>query len=197
MTRPVRVLGIAGSPRRGGNTEILLDRFLTGAADAGAEVEKLVVSHLDLRGCIGCDTCWAADQCALEDNFEPVNRKLIESDVVALAAPLYFLHVPAQTKALIDRGQRQWAREFVREAPLRPTEAGRRQRRGVLLSVGGSPNPDFCGIVQTVRAFFDVYHIEYWDDLLYKDVDAKGEIEEHPTALQEAFDLGGEAVSLV
>lgn len=194
MTRPVRVLGIAGSPRRGGNTETLLDRFLAGAAGAGAEVEKIVVSHLNLRGCIGCDTCWAADQCALEDDFTQVNRKLIESDVVALAAPLYFLHVPAQVKALIDRGQRQWAREFVRGDSLGPTAAGRERRRGVLLSLGGSPAIDFCGIVQTVRAFFDVYHIAYWDDLLYKDVDDKGAIEEHPTAMQEAFDLGSEAV---
>lgn len=196
MSPPVRVLGIAGSPRRGGNTETLLDRFLAGAAEAGAEVEKVIVSHLDLRGCIGCDTCWKADQCALEDDFTRVNRKLIESDVVALAAPLYFLHVPAQTKALIDRGQRQWAREFVRKSSLPSTAAGREGRRGVLLSVGGSPHPDFCGIVQTVRAFFDVYQIAYWDDLFYKDVDAKGAIEEHPTALQEAFDLGTEAVEL-
>ncbi|MGD1992416.1 MAG: flavodoxin family protein [Anaerolineae bacterium] len=196
MTRPVRALGFAGSPRRGGNTEIMLDRFLSGAAGAGAEVEKLVVSDLNLRGCIGCDSCWEQDRCCLTDDFERVNRLLIESDVVALASPLYFLHVPAQVKALVDRGQRQWARQFVRAEPLPPTAAGRQRRRGVLLSAGGSPNPDFCGIVQTVRAFFDVYNIDYWDDLLYKDVDAKGAIEEHATALQEAFDLGVEAVKL-
>lgn len=196
MTPLVRVLGIAGSPRRGGNTETLLDRFLAGAAEAGGEVEKLIVSRLNLRGCIGCDTCWAADRCALEDDFLPVNRKLIESDIVVVAAPLYFLNVPAQVKALIDRGQRQWARKFVRHESLRPTAAGRERRRGVLLSTGGSPDPDFCGIVQTVRAFFDVYNVDYWDDLLYKDVDAKGDIGEHPTALQEAFDLGIEAVHI-
>lgn len=196
----MKVVGIAGSPRRNGNTEILLDQFLAGAEDAGAQVDKVVLPRLDISGCLACNGCWEDGVCVVEDNFQSVNEKLIESDVVALASPLFFWNVSAQAKALIDRGQCQWARKFVVKKPLTPTLAGRKRRRGVFICVGGDSRRYFEGVVRTVRSFFRVYQIDYWSDLLYNDVEAKGEIKEHSkagnssAAMQEAFDLGRRAV---
>ena len=191
---PIRVLGIAGSPRRQGNTETLLDRFLAGAESAGAQVEKIVVARLKIAGCIACDGCWDDGHCIVQDDFQPVYEKLVAADVIALATPMFFWSVPAQVKALIDRSQCQWARKFVLKAPLAATPAGHARRRGAFICVGGSPRPYFDGVIRTVKAFFAVHEADYWRALLHEHVDAKGEILKHPTALQEAFALGTRAV---
>jgi multimeric flavodoxin WrbA len=193
-TEPIRVLGIAGSPRRNGNTEALLDRFLSGAEGAGAAVEKIVVARLKIAGCVACDGCWDDGQCVVRDDFQSVYDKLIVADVIALAAPLFFWNLPSQVKALIDRSQCQWARKFVLKAPLAATPAGHARRRGVFICVGGAPQPDFSGAVPTVKGFFAVHEAEYWGELLCGNVDTRGEISRHPTALQEAFALGVRAV---
>jgi len=193
---PIRVLGIAGSPRRQGNTETLLDRFLAGVESAGAQVEKVVLARLKIGGCMACDGCWEDGRCIVQDDFQSVYEKLIAADVIALAAPMFFWNVPAQVKALIDRTQCQWARKFVLKAPLAATLAGHVRRRGVFISVGGtSPRPDFSGAIRTVKGFFGPYEARYWGELLYGPVDAKGDILQHPTTLQEAFDLGMRAVN--
>jgi multimeric flavodoxin WrbA len=185
------VLGIACSPRRGGNSETLLDRFLDGACSAGAEVEKLVVARLHLQECVSCEECYEEGViCPVEDDFAEVNRKLIAADVIAFAVPLYFLHMPARAKALIDRGQSQWSRKYVRDDPLEPTATGRDRRRGVLICVGGSPHPDFHGVIQTMKSYFDVYETDYWEQLLCRSVDAHGAVKERPDMLQAAFELG-------
>ena len=197
--KQMKVVGIAGSPRRNGNTEILLDRFLLGVGRgercAGpVEVDKVVMTRLNVAGCVACGGCWDDGRCVVEDDFQSLNDKLVAADVIALAAPLFFWHLPSQVKALVDRSQCQWARKFLLKVPLAATQAGHTRRRGVFICVGGGPQPDFSGVVRTVKGFFGVYEVDYWGELLYGDVDAKGEIKAHPTALQEAFDLGVRAV---
>ncbi len=191
----VRVLGIAGSPRRRANTETLLDRFLMGAENSRATVEKVVLARLRIAGCIACDGCWEEGRCVVQDDFQLLHEKLIAADVIALAAPLYFWNLPAQVKAVVDRSQCQWARKFVLKAPPLLTAAGRDRRWGVFLSVGGESDPDFVGAVKTVRGFFGVYGAEYWGELLVGGVDARLEILRHPEALQRAFELGNQVVA--
>lgn len=190
----MKVLGLAGSPRSGGNTETLLDEFLAGAESAGADVDKITVAGLEIAGCAACDGCWKDGRCVIEDDFQGLEEKIVSADVIALAAPLYFWSVPAPVKALIDRSQCQWVRKFVLRKLLPPTPAGRVRRRGVFLCVGGEPRPDFAGAVKTVRGFLGVYEADYWGELLYGGVDARGQINAHPTALKDAFALGVKAV---
>jgi hypothetical protein len=191
----LQVVGLAGSPRRGGNTETLLDRFLAGAVSAGANVEKVVVADLRIAGCISCDGCWQDGRCVVQDDFQQVHERLLCADVIAVAAPLFFWGLPAQLKALIDRGQCQWARKVVLKVPLAPTLAGHDVRRGVFICVGGTRHPDFSGAVRTVCGFFDVYGTEYWAELLRGEVDRRGDIGGKPAVLQEALDLGVRAAS--
>ena len=195
MSEPIRVLGLAGSPRRHGNTERLLDRFLAGAHEAGADVEKVLVARLDIAACISCGGCWKEGLCVVQDEFQHVNEQLVASDVIALAAPLFFWNVPAQVKALIDRGQSQWARKFVVRKPLPSTPAGHERRRGVFICVGADRRRHSEGAVRTVRSFFQVYEADYWGELYYNEIEGRGEIKEHPTAMQEAFDLGQRAIT--
>jgi multimeric flavodoxin WrbA len=192
---PVRVIGLAGSPRRNGNTEALLDRFLAGAAGGGAQVEKVVLARLKVRGCVACDECHETGACAIRDDFQIVFDKLLTADVIALAAPLYMWNVPAQAKAVIDRSECQWARRFVLGAPLAGMPAGSRQRRGVFISTAGQVDANFQGAIMTVEEFFDVREAQYWGEILCSGIDPKAAIADHPARLDEAFELGSKVVT--
>ncbi len=192
--KPLRVLGIAGSPRRHGNTEMLLDRFLGGAEESGARVEKIIAARVNVAGCIACDGCWDDGLCIVQDDWQEVYERLITSDVIVLASPLFFWNVPAQAKAIIDRCQCQWARKFVVKNCLSPTPAGHERRRGVLLCVGGDSRAWFDGVRKTVEDFFHVNEADLWGELLYAGIDAQGDIAHHATALADAAALGRRAV---
>ncbi|MEE9200220.1 MAG: flavodoxin family protein, partial [Candidatus Brocadiales bacterium] len=113
-----KLLAIAGSPRRGGNSELLLDEAIKAARDIGLETEKLVVDELGIAPCTSCGSCWETGNCVIEDKMQEVYKKLLDADYVVVASPLYFLGVSAQLKALIDRCQALWARRFILKKPL-------------------------------------------------------------------------------
>jgi multimeric flavodoxin WrbA len=189
----VRVLGLAASPRRGGNSETLLDRFLAGAHRTGAATEKVVLPELRSSDCRACYACDATGACIVDDGWQSLNERLIAADVIALSSPVFFAGLPAGAKAVVDRAQCQWVRKFRLHRPLAPTASGRSRRRGILVAVGGDPRTRFEGIKKTVKYFFDVYETDYWEDLLLPGIDEKGAIEDHPDALAAAFALGERA----
>ncbi len=104
-----KVLGIVGSPRRDGNTEILVDEVLAGAAEAGAEIEKVFLNDLDVGPCQACDSCRAAGQCVQEDDMQALLETMQGSDVWVLGTPVYWWGPTAQFKSFFDRwyGARQ------------------------------------------------------------------------------------------
>jgi hypothetical protein len=191
----MKVLGLAGSPRRQGNSEILLDRFLSAAESAGAGVQKVWVPRLDVAGCVSCGGCAGDGACVVQDGFQEINRTLIESDVIAVAAPLFFWNVPSELKALIDRGQSQWSRKVLLKQPLPPTPAGNSKRRGVFVCVGADRRAFFEGARWTVRSFLRVYEAAYWGEFFLSEIEGRGAIEAHPTAIKEAEDLGRRSVT--
>jgi len=191
----ITVLGIAGSARRQGNTDLLLDQFLTGAEDGGADVDKVILSRCRIAHCLACELCFETGFCAIEDEFQRIEAKILTADVIALAAPVYFWNLPGHAKILVDRSESQWARKYVREEPLAVTPAGHRRRRGVFIATAGQPEADFSGILQTVISFFDVWETDLWRDLLLEDVDEKGAILDHDNALELARRLGRQSVS--
>ena len=73
-----KVLGIVGSPRRGANTETLIDKVLKGAMEAGAVAEKLVLSEMDIRPCRACNACHNTGKCVINDDFAPTLEKMKE-----------------------------------------------------------------------------------------------------------------------
>ncbi len=185
----LKVLGLAGSPRRQGNTELLLDQVLHGAASQGAKTEKIVISRLKIGPCLACDRCFETGRCVQRDDYQPVYPKLIEAERIVLATPIFFLGVSAQAKTLIDRCQSLWARKYVLKDPLPPTSTGL-QRQGFLVSTAGGAKTSFDCAKKTMRAFLDALDAQYGGELLFPGVDEKGAILKHPTALQDAFALG-------
>jgi multimeric flavodoxin WrbA len=188
----VKVLGIMGSPRFGGNTDLLLDSALAGAEEGGAEIEKIFICDLHITPCMECMACDITGECVQADDMRSLYPKLIEADRLFFASPIFFMGISAQAKALIDRCQCLWVRKYRFKQII---GKGRAHRKGFFMSVGGTPNPEkFMGAVKCVRAFFATLDITYEEELMIADVDEKGAIEQHPTALADARRIGKEVV---
>lgn len=188
MKDKVRVLGLFGSPRRGGNTDLLLEEMLKGAEEAGAQIERIRISGLEFSPCIECHGCDETGECVLDDDMEMVYPKLLEPDCIILASPIFFYGVTAWTKALIDRVQSLWVRKYRLKLP---PEDPKRRRRGFFISVGATKGTRlFDGAMLTVKYFFDALGLDSAGELFFTGVEAKGDIRNHPTALREAFEAG-------
>lgn len=104
-----KVLILSGSPRKGGNSDILCDEFARGAREAGNEVEKIRVADKKIHPCSGCYYCTShGGACAHKDDMAKVLQKMINADVLVLASPVYFYSIDAQLKAVIDRTVARW-----------------------------------------------------------------------------------------
>jgi len=102
----MRVLAVNGSPRKGGNTEILLKAVLQELTEAGWDTELVQVGGTAIRGCVACGKCFEKrnNQCAVKnDNFNSIYAKMDEADAIVLGSPTYFAAVSADLKALIER----------------------------------------------------------------------------------------------
>lgn len=104
-----KILILSGSPRKGGNSDILCDEFAKGALQAGNEVEKIRVAEKNVGYCKGCYYCRSHNgQCVIKDDMAVVLQKMIDADVIVLASPVYFYSIDAQLKAVIDRTVARW-----------------------------------------------------------------------------------------
>lgn len=102
----MKVLGINGSPRNGGNTELLVNTVLEGLKKRDWETDYVRIGGQIMRGCTACGTCFKNKnmQCVMkEDAFNDVFAKMAEADAIIIGSPTYFADVTAETKALIDR----------------------------------------------------------------------------------------------
>ena len=185
----MKILGIAGSPRRDGNTDILLEQALEGAQSVGAETETITISNLDISPCLHCDGCLEEGNCVIDDDMQSVYTKLREADRIIIASPMFFMGLTAQTKALIDRCQALWVIKYVLKQPLPLNSGG--ARKALFISVGGTGfKENFDSAQPILKSWLAVIDVEYSDKLTFSKTDEKGAIKEHPTALQDAFEAG-------
>ena len=144
MAEAVKVLGIFGSPRRGGNTEILLEEALKGTEKEGAKVERLYLSNFTITPCIECHGCDRTGNCVVLDDMQKIYPKLLEADVVILASPIFFYGVTGWAKSLIDRSQAFWARKYLLKDPSYCPRSRSECRAGMDRAMRpASPGPNF------------------------------------------------------
>jgi multimeric flavodoxin WrbA len=98
-----RVLGIIGSPRRGGNTELLVEEVLAGAGEAGASTDKVILNELDILPCQACNGCQESSECVQQDDMSALLEQMQRSQVWVLGTPVYWWGPTAQFKAFLDR----------------------------------------------------------------------------------------------
>jgi len=189
----MKVLGIFGSPRKGGNTEILLEEMLKGAEKEGVEVERIHLTDYAITPCKECHGCDQTGRCVILDDMEKIYPKLLESDIIILASPIFFYGVTAWAKALIDRSQALWARKYLLKDPSFGKEG--RKRKGFFISVGATKGQKvFEGAIFSAKYFFDTFNAEYAGELVFRGVEAKGDILKHPEAIKQAYEAGRKLV---
>lgn len=105
-----KILILSGSPRKGGNSDILCDEFMRGAQDAGHTVEKIFIRDQKIGYCNACYACRESGVCVLKDGMQEVLEKMAWADVIVMASPVYFYSIDAQMKAVIDRTLAQWTK---------------------------------------------------------------------------------------
>ena len=184
----MKILGICGSPRTDGNSEVLLKEALKGAHEAGAEVEAIFLRDKTISPCLEIYGCRIDGRCVIEDDFHEVADKMVGADAIILASPIFFYAVSAHTKMLMDRCQSFWVKRYLLKEPIVP---GRPRRKGAFISVGATHGKRlFEGVILTVRYFFDALDVDLSDTLLVRGVDEKGEIFGHPEEIRAAYELG-------
>ncbi|MHC4658449.1 MAG: flavodoxin family protein [Planctomycetota bacterium] len=189
----IRVLGISASPRIEGNSDLLLRQALAGAQSAGAEAEYIRLCDFNISPCVECNSCYKTGRCKIEDDYQMLSSKLLESDRLIFATPIFFMAVSAQAKILIDRSQCLWAHKYVLKEPL--ITAGR-DRRAMVIAVGGTKSKKmFDSIRLTMKYFLDVLDMRYTANLFVSNIDTLGQIKKHPSAMSEAFRLGKELIT--
>jgi multimeric flavodoxin WrbA len=188
--KPAYVLGISGSPRRNGNTELLIKEFMRGAEASGHKTELIILSELKISPCTSCGTCQKTGKCIIDDDMQLMHKKLLEADCIVFASPIYFCGVSAQLKSFIDRCQTLWSRKYILKQELISPDKGKRS--GYFISTAGSKdyNEVFEGAIFVVKAIFSTLDIKYTGELLFKDMEHKGDILKHPDAMKMAFEAG-------
>lgn len=103
------VLILSGSPRKGGNSDLLCDEFMRGALDAGNQAEKIFLRSKKVAPCNACYFCnQSGGKCAIQDDMSEILDKMQAADVIVMASPVYFYSIDAQMKAVIDRSVARW-----------------------------------------------------------------------------------------
>jgi len=183
----LKVLGICGSPRKDGNTHQLLQRLLDGVALARADKEFISMSDLKISPCRECHSCDKTGICVIDDDMKIMYPKFCDADRVIIASPIFFGSVTANIKAIIDRCQCLWVKKYI----LKQKISDKTGRRGAFISVCGGKIKDFFpGAALVIKSLFTTIDIKYEFELFYSQIDEKGAVKLHPTALEDAFELG-------
>jgi hypothetical protein len=195
---PIKVLAFASSPRRGGNSETLLDWMLASMSlESDVAVEKIVLIDADINPCRGCNACEKLNHCVQRDGMDSVHDKIIEADIIVFASPIFCMGIPAQGKSLIDRAQVFRSRKYVLKLPVVPPER-KGKRMGIYLGTAGQTWENvFDGAIMSVKCLFHVIEVRDRDIryLFIRGVDEKGAILSHPTAKTDAEQLGHSVIA--
>lgn len=173
----MKIVILSGSPRKGGNTDMLVNAFLKGVK-GGDEVEVLRVCDMKIAACVACDYCKKNDKhvCAIKDDVSRFYSALNTADAVVIATPLYFFGASAQLMSAIDRLHN-------------PTRNDFHIKKAALLAVGANGNPKaFDGLIEQFKLTLDFFKIENGGILTVGSVNNKGDIENN-SALIEAEKL--------
>ena len=185
----MNVLVFLGSPRKKGNSEVLTEAVLKGVRQVSGDPEIIRLCDLNISPCLNCGGCDKTGKCVVEDDMTPLYDKIISTDLIILASPIFFYGITAQAKAFIDRTQALWNRKRLL------MEKGEWQenpdRRGFFISVAATSGTKiFEGAVLTMKYGYDAMGTAYAGELLATGADRKGDMAKFEKKLQEAEEAG-------
>ncbi|HTY63147.1 MAG TPA: flavodoxin family protein [Acidobacteriota bacterium] len=174
----MEILALIGSPRKGGNTDILVDKILTGAGENGHSSEKIYLYDCDISACLDCRKCKRRDNnCAIADGMSGIYPKLAAADMIIFGTPVYWYGPTAKMKLLIDR-----LRPFIASARLT-------RKKGIVV-IPSEEGDSCCGpLIQMFRMSFEYLDMDFAGSILAKAYE-KGEIRNNLAELDRAYALG-------
>lgn len=187
----IKIVGILGSPRTAGNTDILLSEALRGAEDEGAQITRLDLNSLQFIPCQECGGCDLAGECAFHDDMDRIYEAVAAAEGILIASPIFFGSLAAQTKMMIDRFQAWWVAKYRLKKPVPQNHP----RLGVFICVGAIDTEHYCRSAEDIiNIWFVNIDVLHWRSLLYHGYDSAGSIRRHSTATKDAYQTGGGVV---
>lgn len=185
----MNILAFNGSPRPGGNTELLLNEALRPLREAGHTIRFYQLNDFNIKPCQDCGGCTTTGTCIHRDAMTEIYNSIKEADRIILASPIFFYNISAQAKAMVDRCQAFWCEKYLLKKTI---PEGPHGRKGLLLLVAGMKKNEegFRCAEATAKGFFRTVSVPEHEILAYSGIDAKGDILKHPTALKEAYEAG-------
>lgn len=174
----MNILILSGSPRKGGNTDLLVEAFVKGASQKHM-VEVVSVHDCKVYPCMGCNLCFRNEQhiCVQKDDISLIYKKMSVADMLVIASPVYFYGLSAQLKAVIDRFHNRIRDSF----PI---------KKMALLLVGAATLPElFESILTQYRLCLNFFKLEDAGRVLVRGVKDKGYVQ-NTEAMQKAYELG-------
>lgn len=172
-----KVLILSGSPRKGGNSDLLCDEFMKGAQESGNDVEKIFLRDKKIAPCNACYYCTQSGECAIKDDMAEILDKMQAADVIVMASPVYFYSIDAQMKAVIDRSVARW------------TDIPNKEFYYIMTAAENSAHVMDCTL-ECFRGFAVCLDNAVEKGVIYgKGVYDKGEIKNMP-AMKEAYEMG-------
>lgn len=174
----MKILALIGSPRKGGNTDILVDQILAGSKAKGHTADKLYLYKYKITPCMDCRNCKKGDHvCTLKDGMQQIYPKIKEADLIIFGTPVYYYGPTGQMKLLLDR--------------MRPYGAnGKLKGKKAVLVAPSAEGARCCGpLIKMFRMSFDYLGIEFAGKILGTAYE-KGEIEQDQKELRKAYALG-------
>lgn len=174
----MRVLGLVGSPRKGGNTDLLVRKILDGAGASGHLTEKVHLYNLDIAPCVDCRSCQKGKfQCVIADDMQRLYPKLEGADVIVFGTPLYWYGPTGKMKLVIDR-----LRPFVSSKKLKGKKA--------VVVVPSEEGADACSHVMRMFELSFGYLGMALAGKMLVEVYEKAEVNAQPETLSRAFEMG-------
>ncbi len=179
----MRITAILGSPRAGGNTDLLAAKVLEGASAAGWETESFALRKMSIRPCIGCGSCWKSERpCVFEDDMGGLYEALARTDALLLATPVYWYAPTALMKAFMDR-----LVPFNRPRG-RPLIRGKRAIGVIAYEEQGPTAAE--PLVRTLELSFEYLELRQAAMVVVDGVGERGAVLDRPEALQAAYGVG-------
>ncbi|HOV22514.1 MAG TPA: flavodoxin family protein [Candidatus Ratteibacteria bacterium] len=183
------VLGICGSPRRHGNSELLLDMFLKHVEKEEIKTKKFILNQMRFVACQECENVRNDGRCKIEDDMQKIYPEVENADVIVVASPIFFGSLSAQTKMMIDRFQCQYlAINFFKT--YKP-----KNKKGYFICVEASERNDFIENAKSIiKNFFVTIGAKYSGEIICKGVDKKSEVKEKKECLEKVKEI---SISLI
>lgn len=173
-----KVLVIATSMRKSGNSETLADEFIRGAGEAGHDVEKISLLDKKISFCRGCLVCQKTGKCVIDDDANEIAEKMKEAEVIAFATPIYYYEMCGQMKTMLDRANPLYTADYAfRDFYL-------------LAAAADGEESAMDGAVKGLQGFIACFEkARLAGTVLGRNADEKGSIQGNP-ALKQAYLMG-------